>query len=51
MNQQSAKRKMAAIKRRFGQEQPPLHVTIQKILNKYPDGQIFKVKSVDPFLL
>ena len=27
----------------FGQEQPPLYVTIQKILDKYPDGQIFKV--------
>ena len=27
----------------FGQKQPPLYVTIQKILDKYPDGQIFKV--------
>lgn len=27
----------------FGQRQPPLYVTIQKILDKYPDGQIFKV--------
>ncbi|CAI8014100.1 Sacsin [Geodia barretti] len=26
----------------FGQRQPPLYVTIQKILDKYPDGQIFK---------
>ena len=36
----------------FGQEQPPLYVTIQKILDKYPDGQIFKVcnmhGSIDP---
>lgn len=29
----------------FGQRQPPLYVTIQKILDKYPDGQIFKVCS------
>ena len=27
----------------FGQRQPPLYVSIQKILDKYPDGQIFKV--------
>ena len=27
----------------FGQRQPPLYVTIQNILDKYPDGQIFKV--------
>ena len=27
----------------FGQRQPPLYVTIKKILDKYPDGQIFKV--------
>ena len=27
----------------FGQRQPPLYVTIRKILDKYPDGQIFKV--------
>ncbi|CAI7990021.1 Sacsin [Geodia barretti] len=26
----------------FGLKQPPLYVSIQKILNKYPDGQIFK---------
>ena len=30
----------------FGQEQPPLYITIQKILEKYPDGQIFKVCSM-----
>ena len=30
----------------FGQKQPPLYVSIQKILNKYPDGQIFKVKYI-----
>ena len=28
----------------FGQRQPPLYVAIQKILDKYPDGQIFKVQ-------
>ena len=28
----------------FGQRQPPLYVAIQKILDKHPDGQIFKVK-------
>ena len=30
----------------FGQRQPPLYVAIQKILEKYPDGQIFKVGLV-----
>ena len=30
----------------FGQRQPPLYVTIQKILDKYPDGQIFKVGTM-----
>ena len=29
----------------FGQRQPPLYVSIQKILDKYPDGQIFKVRQ------
>ena len=29
----------------FGQRQPPLYVTIGKILDKYPDGQIFKVSA------
>ena len=28
----------------FGQRQPPLYVTIHKVLDKYPDGQIFKVR-------
>ena len=28
----------------FGQRLPPLYVAIQKILDKYPDGQIFKVQ-------
>ena len=28
---------------RFGQRQPPLTVTIKAILERYPDGQIFKV--------
>ena len=27
----------------FGQRQPPLSVTIKAILERYPDGQIFKV--------
>ena len=30
----------------FGQRQPPLYVTIHKILDKYPDGQIFKVRNL-----
>ena len=29
----------------FGLTRPPLHVTIKQILDKYPDGQIFKVCS------
>ena len=29
--------------KRFGQERPPLSVTIKGILERYPDGQIFKV--------
>ena len=28
----------------FGQKRPPLSVTIKGILERYPDGQIFKVK-------
>lgn len=28
----------------FGQRRPPLSVTIKAILDRYPDGQIFKVK-------
>ena len=28
----------------FGQRRPPLSVTIKSILERYPDGQIFKVK-------
>ena len=28
----------------FGQKEPPLYVAIQGILNRYPDGQIFKVQ-------
>ena len=27
----------------FGQKRPPLSVTIKQILERYPDGQIFKV--------
>ena len=27
----------------FGQKQPPLYVAIKSILERYPDGQIFKV--------
>jgi sacsin len=33
---------MAAGGSTFGQRQPPLFISIQKILDKYPDGQIFK---------
>ena len=29
----------------FGQRQPPLSVTIKAILERYPDGQIFKVMN------
>ena len=32
----------------FGQKRPPLSVTIKGILERYPDGQIFKVKT--PFM-
>ena len=27
----------------FGQEKPPLLVTVKRLLEEYPDGQIFKV--------
>jgi len=27
----------------FGQRRPPLYVTIKAVLERYPDGQIFKV--------
>ena len=30
---------------RFGQRRPPLSVTIKQILERYPDGQIFKVNN------
>ena len=30
----------------FGQRRPPLSVTIKQILDRYPDGQIFKVLLV-----
>ena len=30
----------------FGQRRPPLSVTIKQILERYPDGQIFKVNYV-----
>ena len=29
--------------RRFGQKNPPLSTAIKQILDRYPDGQIFKV--------
>ena len=29
----------------FGQRHPPLSIYIKGILERYPDGQIFKVKS------
>ena len=30
----------------FGQRRPPLSVTIKAILERYPDGQIFKVDYI-----
>ena len=39
---------MAAGGSTFGQRQPPLYISIQKILDKYPDGQIFKVSTGMP---
>ena len=30
----------------FGQRRPPLSVTIKQILERYPDGQLFKVSFV-----
>ena len=33
--------------KKFGQREPPLSVTIRGILERYPDGQIFKVSLVD----
>lgn len=30
----------------FGQRRPPLSVTIKQILERYPDGQIFKVCAI-----
>lgn len=32
-----------SIGKEFGQRQPPLAVDIKDILERYPDGQIFKV--------
>ena len=32
--------------KQFGQQRPPLSVTIKAILERYPDGQIFKVWMV-----
>ena len=29
----------------FGQRRPPLSVAIKSILDRYPDGQIFKVST------
>ena len=31
----------------FGQRRPPLPVTIKQILERYPDGQLFKVSFYD----
>ena len=31
----------------FGQRHPPLSIYIKGILERYPDGQIFKVKGRD----
>ncbi len=32
-------------RKKFGQRKPPLSVTIKGILERYPDGQIFKVRN------
>ena len=34
---------LSLIGEQFGQRRPPLSVTIKAILERYPDGQIFKV--------
>ena len=36
---------MADQSEQFGQKRPPLSVTIKGILERYPDGQIFKVRT------
>ena len=33
----------------FGQRRPPLSVAIKRILERYPDGQIFKVSLLISF--
>ena len=35
-----------ALGRKFGQEKPPLYIAIKQILDRYPDGQIFKVNQL-----
>ncbi len=37
--------RMMANSEQFGQRRPPLSVTIKGILERYPDGQIFKVHA------
>jgi hypothetical protein len=32
--------------RSFGPKVPPVHVLLKRILDSYPDGQIFKVRHV-----
>ena len=36
---------------KFGQRQPPLSLYIKGILERYPDGQIFKVTEMTLFKL
>ena len=35
----------------FGQKRPPLSVLIKSILDRYPDGQIFKVRKSEVIAL
>jgi hypothetical protein len=35
----------------FGQRHPPLSIYIKGILERYPDGQIFKVRGSQSYLL
>ena len=42
---------MSVSGKQFGQRKPPLSVSIRQILERYPDGQIFKVCSLRPTLI
>lgn len=43
--------KMSQRTRQFGQRSPPVSVAIKQILQRYPDGQIFKVIYIILFVL